>query len=502
MLENIMIGITAAFQIQNCLYAFGGCALGILFGALPGVSATMGVAVLIPLSYSLDTVPALILLAAVYCGATYGGSISAILINTPGTPANAATAIDGYAMTKKGLGKEALVESVVASTWGGLISAVALLFIAPPLARFSLKFGPWENALMAIFGLSIIASLSSHALLKGFLGGLFGILIGCVGLDPIYGQPRFTFGNFQLLNGIAFVPALVGLYSISQVLVLVTSNQSHIVDKSAIQQIKKKKIKFKDLVRYPKTYVISSIIGVVIGIVPGAGGQIASYLAYNQAKRTSKHPEEYGTGSREAVASAESSNNGVTGGSLIPMLTLGIPGNSTAAIMMGALMMKGLFPGNDLFTGKGYITYPFIIGFFIANIAMLIWGLYGSSFFSQIIRTPREFLAAGILGLTVIGSFAINNNIFDVYVMLIFGVIGYLLKQVNIEATPIVLGMILGPIAERGLAQSISISGGLSAALLAMLTRPICIVLILASVASVALPLWQDHKAKKKQEEG
>lgn len=500
MLENIMLGVSVAFQPFNIVIVIAGVALGICFGALPGISASMGVAVLIPLTYTLDPVPGLILLAGVYCGATYGGSISAVLINTPGTPANAATALDGHAMTKMGKGREALTESIVASFWGGLISAFALLFIAPALANFSLRFGPQENALLGVFGLTIIASLCSKSLLKGAIGGVFGLLIACIGMDPVTGWPRYTFGMMNLLTGVPQVPALIGLYSISQVLTMVTANQRYIVDESVMEQINNsKKPTLKDLFRYPRIYLESGIIGVIVGIIPGAGGNIASFLSYNEAKRLSKKPALFGHGSREGVAASEAGNNGVTGGALIPMLTLGIPGNAVTAILLGGLMIQGLYPGNDLFTVRANITYPFIIGFFLANVFMLVEGLFASSWFSKIVKVPSNFLIVGILVLTSVGAFAINNSMGDVYVMLFFGIVGYILKQLEFDPTPIVLGMILGSITERGLMQSITLNHGLLPALQSMLTRPICLILIAMSLVSLVVPIYNAYKTGKKE---
>lgn len=500
MLDNILMGFSVACMPMNLLIMVAGVALGICFGAMPGLSASMGVAVLIPLTYTMDPAPGLILLAGVYCGATYGGSISAVMINTPGTPANAATALDGHAMTKKGLGKEALTESIVASFWGGLISSFALLFIAPSLAKFSLRFGPQENFLLGVFGLTIIASLCSKDLLKGFIGGVFGLLIASVGMDPVAGWPRYTFGVPGLLTGVPQVPALIGLYSISQVISMVVSKQRYIINEELLSTLKNRKVSFKDIIRYPRIYIESGIIGVLVGIIPGAGGNIASFLSYNEAKRQSKTPEEFGHGSREGVAASEAGNNGVTGGALIPMLTLGIPGNAVTAILLGGLMIQGLYPGNDLFTTRANITYPFIIAFFIVQFVMLLEGLFASTYFAKIVRVPSNLLAAGILVLTIIGAYAINNSMTDVYVMLVFGVLGYVLKQLEFDPTPIVLGMILGSITERGLMQSISLSRGIVPALLSMLTRPICIVLILMSIVSLAVPAMQARKAKKSGE--
>lgn len=490
--------MSVAFQVRNLLIAAGGVALGICVGALPGLSASMGIAVLIPVTYGMNPVSGLIMLASVYCGAIYGGSISAVLVNTPGTPANIATSWDGHAMTKNGLGQEALTESIVASFWGGLLSAFALLFLAPPLAEFSLKFGPQENALLGVFGLSIIASLASKSLLKGLMSGALGLLIGCVGMDPQLGYSRYTFNIVNLMTGVPLVPALIGLYSISQVLSLAITRSKHIVNEEALVGMKGKHAHFADLFRYVRTYIVSGIIGIIVGIIPGAGGNIASFMAYNEAKRTSKTPELYGHGSREGIAASEAANNGVTGGALIPMLTLGIPGNPATAILLGGLMIQGLIPGRGLFTVKAGITYPFIIGFFAANVFMLILGLFCAKYFVNVVKVPSNFLAATIVVLTVVGSFAINNSVMDVYVMLFFGLVGYVLKILGFDSTPIVLGMILGPIAEKGLMQTVILKKGLLPGIASMFTRPICLVLMALTVISLVTPAIQNHRAKKK----
>lgn len=497
MYENILLGIRLAFQFTNLFVAVAGVALGICIGALPGLSATMGVAVLIPLTYGMNPVSGLIMLAAVYCGATYGGSISAVLINTPGTPANVATAWDGYAMTQKGEAKEALTESIIGSFWGGLMSAFALLFLAPPLASLSLKFGPQENALLGIFGLSIIASLASKSILKGLIGGVLGLLIGSIGMDPQDGFPRYTFQIMNLMTGVPLVPALIGLYSIPQVLALVVSKEKYIVDEKAIAAMKGKKITWKDFIRYPRIYIESAIIGIIVGIIPGAGGNIASFLSYNEAKRLSRTPELFGKGAREGIAASETGNNGVTGGALIPMLTLGIPGNAVTAVLLGGLMIQGLLPGNDLFTVKAAVTYPFIIGFFVANFVMLILGIFCAGQFAKVVKVPSNFLASIILVLTVVGAFAINNSIVDVYIMLMFGALGFILKFMDFDSTPIVLGMILGPIAEKGLLQTVVLKRGLLPGLISMLTRPICLVLIGLTILSLLTPVLQSRKSKK-----
>ena len=499
MLSNILMGLSVAIAPYNLCLLLGGTVLGIIFGALPGVSSTMGVAVLIPLTYGMSPASGLILLAGIYCGSTYGGSISACLLNTPGTPASAATTLDGFPMTRNGRGGEALVEACIASFWGGIAGAVILIFLAPTIANLSLAFGPHENALMAVFGLTIIVSLSDGSLLKGFISGLLGLLVATVGMDITTAFPRFTFKITTLYGGIAIIPAIVGLYSLTQLLSSVTEKSGVLLNENDLKTLSVPKVQLKDFVRYPMTYLKSSMIGAWIGIVPGAGGNIAGYIAYNEAKRASKTPEQFGKGCREGVAATESSNNAVCGGSLIPMLTLGIPGNSVAAVLMGGLMIHGLNPGYSLFTRNAGITYPFLGGFFLAQFAFLILGLLGAKQFAKVVKTPKGFLLAGIGVLCVVGSFSASNNIADVYIMVIFGVAGYFLKICGFDISAMVLGLMLGPLAEAGFMQAYSLNlNNLGATFMDFFTRPICLVLITVCVVSVVSPIINRHKKMKK----
>ena len=496
MFDKILMGISLILTFQNMLVIVAGTVLGITFGALPGFTASMGVAVLIPLTFGMSPVAGLALLGSVYCGAIYGGSITAILIATPGTPAAAATALDGYEMTKKGMAGEALKEATVASFWGGIISALALLLIAPALANFALKFGPPEMFMLAIFGLTIIVTLTSDSLLKGIISGIIGLIIGTVGMDPLIGYPRFEFGQVSLLTGIQLVPALIGLYSMSQVFMLILQGNQQIINVD-VKNVKTSKPTLKDMIRYPIVYLRSALIGTFVGALPAAGASIAAFIGYNEGKRFSKTPNEFGKGCREAVASAEAANNGVTGGSLITTLTLGIPGNSTTAILLGGLMIQGLRTGHELFTTNANVAYPFIISLFLANFVMLIVGLFGAKYFANISKTPINMLTTIIFVLGVLGSYAVTNNMFDVYIMMFFGLLGFLLKVNNFEASPIVLGMILGPIAEQGMNQSLvlakdrSLIGYFS-------TRPIVIVLFIFIVISLFAPILRDRKFIKR----
>ena len=485
------------FSLKNLFISAAGVMVGNIFGALPGLTAAMGIAILMPLTFGLDPASALILMGAIFAGAMWGGSVSAILINTPGTPAAAATVLDGYPMAKKGQAADALRESVWSSFIGGIFGVIALHLFAPPLAMISLWFGPPEYFLLAIFGMTIIAALSEKALVKGFLAGFFGLLIGTIGMDPLLGIPRFTFGVANLVDGIELVPALIGLFSIPETFEMIRSYIKKDVEK--LPSLKNIRLGFpplKHTIRLMPVYIRSSIIGIIIGILPGAGGSIASFMAYNETRRTSKTPELFGTGIIDGVAASEAANNAVCGGALIPMLTLGIPGDSVAAIIMGGLMVHGLLPGAELFTKHAQVTYTFIIALYMANVFMLFFGLYMAPFFTLVTNTPKHILAVGVILLTTIGSYAIRENIFDVYVMLAFGILGTLMKNHGFDLTPVVLGIILGPMMEKGLYGTLAISEGENVVFF-VLTRPISIILFALIVFSLGIPVYRQMKKGK-----
>ena len=497
MLSNILMGFSVAVQPLNLLVTALGTVLGIVFGALPGLSGTMGIAILLPITYGMHPTKALLLMVSIFCGSLYGGSISAILLSTPGTPAAAATIFDGYPMTKQGRASEALMEAAVSSFWGGVVSLVALFTMAPAIAKFSLKFGPIENFMIAVFGLTIIASIASKNMLKGLISGLIGLLMGCVGMDSFVGHARYTFHIAYLQTGIQLIVALIGLFSISQVLTLASSDNTAIVDKDMIRNLKPAKFTVKDICRYPITYLRSGIIGTIVGIIPGAGGSIAAFLGYNEAKRASKHPELFGTGIREGVGASESANNAVSGGALIPMLTLGIPGSTACAVMLGGMMVHGLLPGNDLFTVQAGVIYPVMSGMFFSNLAFMLIGITCAKYFAYIARVPIYILTPIIVVFCTVGAFAISNSMIDVYVMILFGVVGFFLIHFDFDVTPVVLGLILGPIAEGGLGRAIMINGGVGGALGSIFKSPICLVLVVISVVSLFAPLIREYTSKK-----
>ena len=497
-MTDILLYFLDAITPFHLAITLSGTVVGIIIGALPGFTATMAIAVLIPITYTWDTTAALIFLGAIYCGSMFGGSISAILINTPGTAAAAATAMDGYAMTKRGRAHEALMESAVSSFWGGIVGNLALLFFAPVMARWAFNFGAQERFLMAAFGLTIIASLSTKSIIKGLMMGCLGLLIACVGMDPVMGRARFTFGSTYLMGGITMIPVVIGLFSVSQVFMSLRDPIKPAREDDIIRY-KRARFKLRDFCYYPITYLWSSIVGLVIGIIPGTGGDVASYVSYNIGKIVSKERDQFGQGSRDAVAACEASNNAVVGGTLIPTLTLGIPGNATTAVLLSGLTIHGMTPGYGLFTESGDVTYLFIMSMFLANLAFVIIGVLGAKYFARVTLTPQNILAACVFNLSLIGCYAVRGNVKDVYVMLIFGVVGYLLKLYKYNVVPIVLGIILGDIAEEALQQGLILyDNNLGSMFSTFLQRPICIVLLLMMVISISAPIIMEYRKKKK----
>ncbi len=441
--------------IQNILFIIIGVAGGALVSSLPGLTATMTLALIIPFTFSMNATASLLLLGGLYVGAIYGSAIPAILINTPGNPSGIATTFDGYPLNKKGQTETALMASGVGSSSGGIIGAIALLFLSPLLASVALSFGPPQLFWITVFALTIIGTLTSESQLRGFIGGAIGVLIGCIGIAPIGGDVRYTFGLWQLQGGIELVSALIGLFAIPQVLEMVKEEKFRI---GKIKPYKHRKGVLKEVIKYafkrPYLMIRSALIGIIIGIKPGAGGNIAGIISYNEAVRWSKEPEKFGTGILDGVLAPDTATGAEVGGSLIPLLALGIPSAPPTAVLIGALLSHGMIPGPELFSKYGDIVYPFLFGFLIANIVLFFLAIYLPRISSKLVNIPRHFLIPSIVFLCVVGSYSIRNSIFDVYIMVIIGLIGYLLKKFDITAGPLVLGLILGPIMERAMIQS------------------------------------------------
>ncbi len=491
-------GFLHAMSPINLVMMIAGVAMGIIVGCMPGLSAAMGVALMLPLTFTMQQDTALIVLGAIYCGAIFGGSISAILIHTPGTPASAATAIEGYQMTKRGQAGKALFTACYASFWGGLLSCISLYFFAPLLAELTLKFQSAEYFWLSIFGLTIIAGVAGKSLLKGLMSGALGLLLSTIGSDPGSGMPRFMLGgNSYFYDGINVTCALIGLFSMSQVFMLAEkkiterAQASKVTDKMSLTREERRIIR--------PTIIRSWIIGNLIGILPGAGASIACFLGYNTSKQFSKHKDQFGKGSIEGVAGSEAANNAVTGGSLIPTLTLGIPGESVTAILMGGLIMKGLQPGRMLFNEENaLVTYTFFAGFVLVQFFMLGIGLLGSRGFAQISRLSDAILIPCVTVLCVVGSYAINKLPEDVLVMFVFGILGYLMRKLDLNTAAIVLALILGPIGEKNLQNALIISDGSPKILFSSI---ICWVLIALCVVGILSPIFMNKLEKKAEKD-
>jgi len=450
--EQLLIGLTTILQPFNFLAVFFGVLSGMIIGALPGLTAPMGCALLIPFTYGMDKIPAISMLVSLYCGATFGGSIAAILVHAPGTPAAAATTFDGYPLAQKGMAGKALGMSCISSGIGGLFSVIVLILLAPVLANIAIKFGPPEYFALSVFGLSMISSLGSQSVLKNLLGGTIGVFISCIGMDEISGFQRYDFGITHLMDGISFIPVMIGLFAATEVF-----RQSEIGIKKIVidRKISGLLPTWEDIKSVKTTLIRSSLIGTFIGILPAEGGTVASFIGYNEAKRFSKHPEKFGTGILEGVAAPECANNAATGGAMIPTMALGIPGSGTTAVILGALLVHGMRPGPLLFIQNTKVVFAVFVGMFFANLLFLGLGLGGAKVFSQILRVPNYVLSPIILVLCVVGTYALHNNMADVWIMLICGLVGYKMKEYGFAAAPIVLGLVLGELIEISLRRSL-----------------------------------------------
>ena len=493
LLQHVASGIGNAIQPVNLIVMVIGMAFGVIGGMLPGISVVTAIALALPFTFSLPTDTALIALGAVFCGSTYGGANAAILINTPGQPGSVATTFDGYPMTRKGEAQRAMLTALYASVFGGIVGVVILLLFFAPLSEIALKFGPAAFFWLAIFGLTTLAAMSPGNVLKGLLGGAIGLSISTVGLDPVAGTPRFTFGIQPLVQGFDMVVVMIGIFSFSQMLVLLEAPESHIAKYVRRYGVARQVI--SDLWRNCKRVLVqSSILGTFIGTLPGAGGSIAAIIAYNEAKRWDSNPSRYGTGVIEGVAAPESANNAGVGGSLVPLMSLGIPGNAGAAVLMGGLLAQGLVPGPQLLTNHADIAYTFIVGLIVVNLVLLPVGAVIAKLSAQIVRIPKTYIIPTVIVLAVIGAYALRNNELDVVIMLATGTIAYLLIRVEIHPAPIALGLVLGPIVEQSLSVSLLLARAKTSVLDVLVFDPLAAFLIALCILALVLPIWLERK--------
>ena len=498
-MDLIIQGLQLALQPANLLFIVIGLGVGVFFGSLPGITATMGVAVMVPFSYYLEPSSALLLMSGVFCGAIFGGSISAVLLGIPGTPASLPTAWEGYPMARRGEAGKALHMVTAASCFGGIASALSLMFLAPLLAKVALMFGAPETLLLALFGMTVVCSLTAGNMVKGILIGFFSMLLGCIGQDPVNGYARFTFGFFQMIQGLQLVPVLIGVFSLPEVFTLIEEivhERRHQIQREKIK-VGRMRISIAEFFSHLLTLAKSAVIGIIIGIIPAASADIAAFLCYNESKRSSKHPENYTKGEVDGLIASETGNNAVTGASLIPLLTLSIPGSAPAALYLGVLYINGLRPGPTLFTNNPGIVYSLLSGFLIVNILMYFVGILYCKVAGNVVRVRREILVPVIFTLTVIGAYACNRSWFDVKVMFVVGFLGYLLSKAGFPLSPIALGLILGPIFEKAFYQTGTILNGQWGKLL---TRPICVFFIVIILISLFGPTAMELIRKNRKE--
>ncbi len=446
-MEIWLVAFHNVFSPMPLLFIFGGVMMGVMLGAIPGLNSTMGTALLIPFTFAMDATTGLLLLTAVYCGGTFGGSISAILFNVPGSPEASVTGFDGYPMAKSGQAGRALGIAIMCSTIGGLFSVLVMNLISPFLAKVALTFSDPEYFALAFAALTLIATLGGKQMSKAFLVGLIGLLIATVGIDPMAGVERFTFGWSGLIGGVNFIVALIGAFAIGEILLTAESGTSFGGEGDV--KVSTKLPSLLELLKLRWTIIRSAVLGTFIGILPGVGATTASFIGYSEAVRWSKHPEKFGTGVPEGIAGPETANNAATGGAMVPLLTLGIPGSATTAVIIGGFMVHGLQPGPMLFLNQPDLMYSIFLAMYVANVFMLFSGILVAKLFSNFRKLRYSILGPCIFVFATVGAFGISNSMSDVWIMFTFGLIGYVMKKFSFSVAPLIIALVLGGLAEE-----------------------------------------------------
>ena len=496
MLQYIVPATGLLFTLENILWINIGVFVGSVFAAIPGLSVILCVILFLPVTYTMTAIPGMMFLLGIYCAGGYGGSVSAILINTPGTPHAAATMLDGHPLSRQGRTKAALKIALYASTFGGVFSALMLLFLGPQVAKIAAQLGTAEYFMVCVFGLTIIAGVSGKSIIRGLVSACLGLLISCVGTDPMTSYDRFTFGIPRLYLGLDLAVCLIGLFALVEILAKAEKKLGELrLDTAKMHD--DGKITRQEFKRMIRPVLMSSLLGVMVGIVPGTGASEASWFSYNTAKNLSKHPEEFGKGSVEGIAAAESANNAVTDATLIPLLTLGIPGDGTVAIMLSALMINGLNPGLSLFTTDGDIMYAIMLGLILVNIFMLIQGKFLTTLFAKVVSIPQEILTPIIVIFCFAGAYSVNENYFDVAVALVFGALAWVLRKLDLPPVPILLGLVLGRMTETNFRRALLISNGDPSIFLQSIYCKIFLALIIIAVAAIVRGKLKEQKAAK-----
>jgi putative tricarboxylic transport membrane protein len=494
-MDLFWFGLKTAVQPYNLLMAFLGAFFGVAFGAIPGINAILGVALLIPLTLALDPIPAFILLGAVYSAGALGGAFPAILFKIPGAPEAAATTFDGYPLAQKGQAGKAIGMAIFASTTGGMFGVLALGFVSPQLAKIALSFSAQEYFAFALFGVTIIMALGK-SILKALISGLFGLLLATVGLDKFTTAVRFTFGLKPIFGGFEFVSIIIGVFAVGEVFERIQAKKTGKF--TTKEKVSTKLPSIGEILQCKWTLLRSYILGTIIGILPGVGATTASFFGYNEAVRFSKHPEKFGTGILEGVAATESANNAAVGGALVPLLTLGIPGSATTAVMIGGLLVHGLVPGPLLFIDQAKFVYTFFVGMFIAQITMLVCGLIGAKVFVKILNWPYSVLGPGILVLSVVGAYSMRNDYFDMWVMLGGGIIGYYMNRYEYPLSPLVIGLVLGDLIETSLRRTLILQ---DYKFFPIFTRPLSGIILAIVFLAFLYPLLRKLYIKRRRPE-
>lgn len=485
-IDNFGLGITYFFTWKNIAAIFGGVSIGSVLGALPGMSITMAVALTMPFTFSMEPLTAISLLLAVYVGAIYGGSIAAILLNTPGTPAAACTCMDGFKLSQQGQAGKALHMANWASCVGDLLSTAVVILILPLLAKLALYFGSPEYFALILFSITVIGGVTGKSMIKGLISGVLGFLVATVGMDPFSGAGRFDFGSLELMKGFAFVPLLIGLFAIPEVLSQLGRSRKHkgraqisLVDSTDPNDSRLTWAEFKGSFKH---MLRGGVVGLILGIIPGLGATPAAFVSYERAKRASKHPEKFGNGSLEGVAAAEAGNNAVNGATLVPLLTLGVPGDVITAVMLGAFMIFDLKPGPMLFIEHIDLIFGLFCALLMCDVALRLVGMVFIRYAQLITKVPTSFVFPAVAVLCVFGSYAINNSVFDILTMLCFGLVGFVMLTLDMSPIPFLIAFVLAPMLEKGLRRSLVISDG---DISIFFTSPIAIAFFILTILAV-----------------
>lgn len=483
-IELLKDSFLTIIEPMNLMLVILGLLVGIFLGALPGIGSSMAIVLALPFTYFLDVLPAIALLSTIYVGSAYGGSITAILFNTPGTPEAVATTFDGYPMSQKGKSKKALGLAISSSAFGGIFAVFLMFFLSSMLSELAFKIHSSEYFALAILGMTVISALGTSSMVKAIISGLIGIFISTIGIDPLTATDRFTFNTIELMNGIDYIPIMIGAFALGEVFSQVTGNNSN--NSNSTSDMSKGMFKFKEFFEYKWTALKSAIIGSLLGILPGTGGSIASFVSYGVAMKTDKNPKEFGKGRSEGIVAPETANNAAAGVSMIPTLILGIPGSPTTAVILAALILQGVQPGPQLISDQPILLYSIFLAMLFASVMTLVAGRAGVQIFTLLLKAPYSIIATFIIILSLLGAYATNNDLLNVWIMLLFGVVGYLMKIFNFSIAALILGIVLGPLMEKSLRRHLLINNG---EYLSLLNSPITVILLIVSILIIVLPM-------------